>query len=313
MDCSTIIVSYNTFDLTREAVATALRAADGLAHEVIVVDNNSPDDSAARLREAFPEATHPTVHVVANAENAGFGKANNQGAALARSDVLFFLNPDTVVHGPAIRTLYDFLAAHPDAGAVGPRVFNPDGTDQPSTSSFLTARRILRHHLPVGALLRGQERRQDAIPPTSQPVDIVKGCALALRRAAFDAVGGWDESYFMYSEEAELCFALREAGYTNYFVRDAEITHYGGVSTQDNYAAQQVVQQRSALYFLHRHHSAGLVGLYRITGALGFGLRALTFPLLRRLRPQNASDYRRRGQAAAALFRWFLVDFKSSE
>ena len=306
MDCSTIIVSYNTFDLTREAVATALAAAGGLAHEVIVVDNNSPDDSAARLRAAFPEATHPTVHVVANAENAGFGKANNQGAALARGNVLFFLNPDTVVHGQAIGTLYAFLTAHPDAGAVGPRVFNPDGTDQLSTSSFLTARRILAHHLPVGSLLRGKDRRQDAIPTTTQSVDIVKGCALALRRAAFDAAGGWDESFFMYSEEAALCLALREAGFTNYYVREAEITHYGGVSTWDNYAEQQVVQQRSALQFLRRHHSAGLVAFYRITGVLGFGLRAALFPLLTRLRPHNASDYRRRGQAASALFRWFL-------
>lgn len=309
MDCSTIIVSYNTFDLTREAVSTALAAAGGLAHEVIVVDNDSPDDSAARLRAAFPEPAHPNVHIVANAENAGFGKANNQGAALARGDALFFLNPDTVVHGKAIRVLFDYLTAHPDAGAIGPRVFNPDGTDQPSTSSFLTARRILRHHVPLGALLRGKDRRQDVIPPTSQPVDIVKGCALALRRAAFDAVGGWDESYFMYSEEAALCFALREAGYTNYFVREALITHYGGVSTWDNYAEQQVVQQRSALHFLRSHHTAGLIALYRITGVLGFGLRALLFPMLTRLRPQGTSDYRRRGQAAAALFRWFLFDY----
>ena len=306
MDCSTIIVSYNTFDLTREAVGSALAAADGLAHEVIVVDNHSPDDSAARLRAAFPEAVHPNVHVVANTENAGFSKANNQGAALARSDVLFFLNPDTVVHGQAIRTLYDFLATHPDAGAIGPRVFNPDGTDQPSTSSFPTIRRILAHHLPVGALLRGQDRRQDAIPTTSQPVDIVKGCALALRRAAYDAVGGWDESYFMYTEEAELCRALRQVDYTNYFVREAEITHYGGGSTWDRYAEQQIVQQRSALHFLRRHHTAGFVAFYRTTGVLGFGLRALLFPILTRLRPQGASAYRRRGQAAAALFRWFL-------
>ncbi len=313
MDCSTIIVSYNTFALTREAVETALAAAPGLAHEVIVVDNHSPDESAARLRAAFPEAAHPNVHVVANAENAGFGKANNQGAALAQGDVLFFLNPDTVVHGQAIGTLYDFLTAHPDAGAIGPRVFNPDGTDQPSTSFFLTAWRMLRHHLPVGSLLRGQDRRQDAIPPTSQPVDIIKGCALALRRAAFDAVGGWDESYFMYSEEAELCFALQEAGFTNYFVREAEIIHYGGVSSWDHYAEQQVVQQRSALYFLRRHHSAGLIVFYRITGLLGFGLRALLFPILTRLRPQAAPDYRRRGQAAAVLFRWFLSGFNASE
>ncbi len=311
MDCSTIIVSYNTFDLTRAAVEAALAAAGGLAHEVIVVDNHSPDDSAARLHAAcaptqHPPTEHPHVHILANTENTGFSKANNQGAARAQGTVLFFLNPDTLAHGQAIGVLYDFLTAHPEAGAVGPHVLNLDGTDQPSTSSFPSIWRILRHHLPVGSLLRGLDHRHDAIPSTTQPVDIVNGCALALRREVFDTVGGWDASYFMYAEEAELCYALRQAGYTNYFVRAAQITHYGGASTQDTYAAQQLVQQRSTLQFLRRHHSSWFVVWYRMTGVLGFGLRALLFPLLERLRPERASAYRRRGQAAAALFRWFL-------
>jgi len=306
MDCSTIIVSYNTFDLTQAAVEAALAAGGGLAHEVIVVDNNSPDGSGPRLRDAFPEAAHPNVHVLENTENAGFSKANNQGAARAQGRVLFFLNPDTVAHGQAVRTLFDFLTAHPEAGAVGPHVLNADGTDQPSTAAFPTARGILVHHLPLGSLLRGKDRRQDAIPPATEPVDIVIGCALALRRDAFDAVGGWDESYFMYKEETELCRALREAGYVNYFVREAQITHYGGASTWDTYAEQQIVQQRSVLQFMRRHYSRWFVAWYRLTGALGFGLRAMLFPLLERLRPHGASDYRRRGQAAATLFRWFL-------
>ena len=308
MDCSTIIVSYNTFDLTRAAVEAAQAAAGDLAHEVIVVDNHSPDESAARLRAAFPAVEHPHIHILANTENAGFSKANNQGAARAQGGVLFFLNPDTLAHGFAVRALYDFLTTHAEAGAVGPHVFNADGTDQPSTSSFPTVRRILGRHLPLGSLLRGKDHREDAIPSTTQPVDIVNGCALALRREAFDAVGGWDESYFMYTEEAELCFALRQAGYTNYFVRAAQITHYGGASTPDTYAAQQLVQQRSALQFLRRHHSRWFVAWYRMTGALGFGLRAVIFPLLARLRPERADAYRPRGEAAARLFRWFLFD-----
>ena len=309
MDCSTIIVSYNTFDLTRAAVEAAVAAAGDLTHEVIVVDNLSPDDSAARLRAAFPPSEHSNIHIIANTENAGFSKANNQGAARAQGTVLFFLNPDTLAHGQTIRTLFDFLTTHAEAGAAGPHVLNPDGTDQPSTASFLTARGILRHHLPIGSLLRGKDRRQDVIPPTTQPVDIVNGCALALRREAFDAVGGWDASYFMYAEEAELCYALQQAGYTNYFVRAAQITHYGGASTEDRYAAQQIVQQRSALQFLRRHHARWFIGWYRLTGVLGFGLRALVFPLLRRLRPQRAAAYQQRGDAASALFRWFLRDF----
>lgn len=307
MNCSTIIVSYNTFELTRDAVETALGAAEGLDHEVIVVDNASPDDSAERLRASFPEDAYPTVHVVHNEENVGFSRANNQGAAIAEGEVLFFLNPDTVVRGRAIRVLYDFLQDHPEAGAVGPRVRNDDGTDQPSTFPFVTAREIVRQHLPVGALLRGRDRREDPIPTETGPVDVVKGCALALRREVFEQAGGWDESYFMYAEEVELCYALSRMGYANYYVREAEIVHYGGASSMDQYAEQQIVHQRSVVQFLRRHHGTPLLVLYRVTGALGFGARAVIFPVLARLHPEAASQYRRRGDAAATLFRWFLL------
>lgn len=309
LDASTIIVSYNTFELTREAVRTALDAAPGLRHEVIVVDNASPDRSAERLREAFPADAFPDVHVLANAENAGFSKANNQGAARARGRVLFFLNPDTLVRDDAVRRIVAFLDARPDVGAVGPRVFNPDGTDQPSTLPFQTAGWLLRHYLPLGDLLRGSDRRSDPVPPRSTFVDIVNGCALALRRDAFDAIGGWDESYFMYAEETELCWALREAGYRSYFLREAEIVHYGGASSRERYAEQQLMSCQSAATFLRRHGSPWLVGLNRAAGFVGFAGRAAAFGALMRLRPERAEDYRPRREAASALWRWFLTDY----
>lgn len=308
MDCSTIIVSYNTFELTRDAVRTALESAPALEHEVIVVDNNSPDQSADLLREAFPIPTHPDVHIIANKENVGFSKANNQGAAQAKGDVLFFLNPDTVVRGNAIQRLVAFLRARPDLGAVGPRVLNPDGSDQASTLPFQTAGSLLHHYLPIGDLLRGADRRTDMIPDASQPVDIVVGCALALRRDAFDEVGGWDESYFMYAEETELCWNLREAGYTNYFLREAEIIHYGGASSRDHYTEQQLLACQSAARFLRRHNR-WLVGLNRLAGFLGFAGRAVAFDVLAWLRPERAEEYRPRREAASVLWRWFLTDY----
>lgn len=309
MHCSTIIVSYNTFDLTREAITTALAAADGLESEVIVVDNNSPDDSARRLREAFAPAAFPNVHVVANQDNAGFSKANNQGAAMAQGEILFFLNPDTIVHGQAIRILYDFLMAHPEAGAIGPHVVNEDGTDQRSTSSLFSVMDMVRHHLPVRALWQGLDQHQDYLLDQTQPAEILHGCAMALRRTVFDEVGGWDEAYFMYSEERELCSTLIQAGYTNYYVHEAQITHYGGASTWENYAEQQIVQHQSALQYLKRHHSPLILVLNRVTGTLGFGLRMLIFRMLAHRHPEAAPDYRRRGKAAARIFRWFLFEY----
>ena len=307
LDCSTIIVSYNTFELTREAVRTARDAAPGLAHEVIVVDNASPDRSAARLADAFADA--PDVRVIASAENLGFAKANNVGAAAARGRVLFFLNPDTVVLGDAVRRLVAFLDAHPEVGAVGPRVYHGDGTDHPSAFAFPTATGLLRYYFPVLDALRGRDRREDPTPERSGYVGFVHGCALALRRDAFEAVGGWDERYFMYSEETELCWALREAGYRSYFLREAEIVHFGGVSSRERYAEQQVMTARSAATFLRRHRSPWLVGLNRVAGALGFAGRAAAFGALMRLRPDRAESYRPRREAASALWRWFLTDY----
>lgn len=309
MDCSTIIVSYNTFDLTREAVRSALEAAPELEHEVIIVDNASPDESGRRLRTAFPSEDYPRVRVVQNKNNVGFSRANNQGAALASGRVFFFLNPDTIVHDDAIARLYHFALTHKHAGALGPRVLNPDGTDQPSTARFITPWEVVKRHLPLSAALRGLDHRDDPIPLQTCSVDVVKGCALALRRDAFETVGGWDESYFMYSEEVELCRDLVETGYTNYYVRDAVITHYWGASTEARHAEQQVIQHRSELEYLRRHYSTWTRLLYRVTGAAGFGARAAVFNSLAVFRAENAESYKKRGRAAGKLFRWFLLDF----
>lgn len=308
MDCSTIIVSYNTFALTREAVRSALESGEPLEHEVIVVDNQSPDESARRLREAFPRTAFPNVTVLESGGNIGFSAANNLGATKATGRVLFFLNPDTVVHEGAIPRLVEFLDRHPGAGAAGPHVLNADGTDQASVFGFFTVQTVLRSYLPLGALFRAEARRYDPTPTTTGPVDAVKGCALAMPRTAFDAVGGWDDSYFMYAEEMELCWQLHAHGLPVYFVREAAITHYGGVASRDQYVEQQVMSRQNALRFIQRHGSPATAVVNRVAGTLGFGVRAAIFPILARLRPDDADEYRLRGKAASALWRWFLFD-----
>lgn len=304
LDCSTVIVSYNTLNLTRTAIETALSAAGTLAHEVIVVDNASSDGSAAHLAEAFADDSR--VHVVARTNNAGFAVANNVGAALARGRVLYFLNSDTVSHGDAIVALVRFLDATPGAGAVGPHVLNPDGTDQASFARFDTAWTLLRHYFPIAGHSSGRAR-----PARATPVEVVIGSALALTREAFDRTGGWDEHYFMYSEELELCWQLRAAGYTSYYVPDAQITHFGGQSSLDRYTEQQIMTAESGLAFLRRHAPAHVLWANRVGGALGFAARDVAFAALARLQPAKAADYRRRGDAARALWKWFAFSYRA--
>ena len=308
MDVSVIIVSYDTYAYTHNAIASAFDTADNLQIEVVVIDNNSPDRSAPRLRIAFPSETY-RITIVQNAENKGFSAANNQGVELSTGRYLFFLNPDTVVHKGAIQRLVTFLDKTRNAGAIGPRVLNSDGTDQVSIASFTNAWRILSYHIPILSFLRGRDRREDLIPAETRQVDVVKGCAIMIDRHVLSAVGGWDERYFMYSEETELCRSLVHAGCTNYFVRDAVITHFGGQSSMSRYAEQQVIQQRSALQYLRHHHSMFVRIVHRLSGLVGFGTRALIFPLLAYFRPAFAQNYKLRGEAAARLFRWFLLEY----
>ncbi|MEL6772721.1 MAG: glycosyltransferase family 2 protein [Bacteroidota bacterium] len=309
MDCSTIIVSYNTFELTEEAVRSALDGAKGLQHEVIVVDNNSPDQSAERLQEAFPEAEFPHVIVVANTHNPGFAAANNQGAALATGRILFFLNPDTIVLDDAVARLVEYIDAHPKAGAVGPYVLNTDQTDQPSLQRFPTFGYLLDFYLPVGSLFSGASRRLDYVPPQSEPAEIIKGCALAVKATTFQEVKGWDESYFMYSEESELCWALHIAGYTNYFLREARIVHHGGKSTEAMHVDFQVMVYQSRLQFIRRRKGRFMVAANRLLGATGFLGRAGLFRLMAQVRPERAEELKKRRQAASAIWRWFVFDY----
>lgn len=303
-------MSYNTFELTRQAVASVLDAANGLSHEVIVVDNDSPDGSAQRLQEVFDGEKR--VEIIANDANLGFATANNIGARRARGEVLYFLNSDTVSQAGSAKALVDFVWSHNDAGAVGPRVLNPDGSDQVSTSRFTSPLRLLRHYLPVTTLILGRDRRQDFIPAETSKVDVVKGCALAVARERFDKVGGWDESYFMYSEETELCKSLADAGYSNYYCRDAVITHFGGASTKlEDYASQQLIQAESAARFISRHYGRATVVVNRVAGFLGFAGRSVIFRILARFKPQSRDEYRKRAESASALWRWFLRDYRS--
>ncbi len=251
MDCSVVIVSYNTFTITREAVSSALRCAGNVSCEVIVVDNASPDASASRLEQTFrSEVDRGDVTVIANAHNAGFSAANNQGAHAARGDTLLFFNPDTVTHQGAIEVLHRYLHANPAVGIAAPRVLNTDGSNQSSIIEWPTVAGLLRYHFPLSDLLHGHLVTEVRVPDRSGPVDAAKGCALAMRKEAFDAVGGWDERIFMYAEENALCKAAADIGLATHFVPQAVITHHGEVSTSDTPEYYQVMSARNADAFL---------------------------------------------------------------
>jgi len=223
---SIVIVSWNTSRLLESCLESIRRSAPAGQTEVIVVDNGSSDGSAALVRRRFPE-----VRLIENAENPGYARANNQGIRAGRAEFVLMLNADTRLHPGLIEGLAGFLRAHPAAGAAGPRIVNPDGSLQvscyPTPTLLREAWRLfhLDNLLPFGTYAM---HRWD---PAAREVDVLLGACLLLRREALDRIGPLNETYFMYSEDLDLCYRLKQDGWEVWWVPDAEITHYGGRST----------------------------------------------------------------------------------
>ena len=230
-EVSVIIVSYGTRDLTLAALESVRGASERVALETVVVDNASPDDSAERIAE-----THPWVELIRSPENRGFAAGANLGAQRASGEWLLFLNSDARLLEDSVPNLLDAGRSMGTPGAVGPLLLGPDGPEA-SVGHFYGFRRDLAQFLRLGRLFPGI-RALDGIflgrlPEHREPVEWMSGACLLVRRDTFRSVGGFDEAYFMYVEDMDLCFRLRRAGYINLFAPDAVVRHELGASPRE--------------------------------------------------------------------------------
>lgn len=231
MELSIIIVSYNVRDYLRQALQSVVTAASGISHEIIVVDNNSSDGSAAMVSMEFTD-----VRLIAVDTNEGFPAGCNRGIRASSGSFILILNPDTVVSADAFTRSLAFMRQNPDAGAAGARMtdgngrFLPEskrGFPSPLTSLFrLTG---LGRLFPRSALFNAYYLGN---MPDDQVcrADILTGAFMLIRREALGKTGLFDTSYFMYGEDIDLSWRLRKAGYNNYYLPDVQITHYKGRS-----------------------------------------------------------------------------------
>ena len=216
------IVNYNTVAHLQACLAS-LQAAG--ADQIVVKDNGSTDGSLEMVRREFPQVmVHP------DRTNLGYGAASNLAVAVCDSPYVVLLNSDTIVPPGTLEALAHYLDTHPRVAIVGPRLHNPDGTLQRSGHCFprpLTLRPLIR-------LLPVLRDRSLLTWPHDRPREVawIKGAALAIRRAAFDEVGGFDPAYFMYFEETDLCARLARAGWKIHFTPAAVVVHHGGASTE---------------------------------------------------------------------------------
>ena len=243
---SIVIVNWNTCALLRACLASIFRHPPRTSFEVIVVDNASSDRSAEMVRAEFPG-----VRLKTNAANLGFAAATNLGCRLAAGRFLLFLNPDTEVHAATLSGALAFMERHPGTGALGCRTLNPDGSLQSSAFAFPTCPRIFAHVSGLSRLGKLPRRRQHA--RFSHP-DYVQGSFFFIRKSAFEQSGGFNEKFFLYGEEVDLCQRLRASGLRIDYHPDLTITHHGGASTR-NSVLHLGYFVTSCLYLYREHRS----------------------------------------------------------
>lgn len=270
MSVSAIVVSYETREDLGACLAS-LAAHGGPGLETIVVDNASSDGSADLVGCSFP-----AVRLVRSARNEGFGAACNRGAAVATGAYLLFLNPDAQVTAGAVPALARALDAHPDVAIVGPRTLNEDGTAQVSFGPALTPLAEWRQRRLVRAVARrdphalriAHERSLVAGAP-----DWVSGSCLMIRRRAFDAVAGFDEGFFLYEEDVDLCVRVRAQGGGVRFEPAATVVHRLGRSMARIPERARAEYDRSHLRYYQKHNGAFATFFLRIAIALRSLLR----------------------------------------
>jgi len=243
---SVLIVNWNSKDYVRQCLTSMFAHCRSTRLEVIVVDGASFDGCDEMLRNEFPG-----VHFVQSPDNVGFARANNLGARHATGEYLLLLNPDTLFIEDSLRVMVEQIEILPNAGAIGCRLLNGDRTVQ--TSCVQTFPTVLNQMLASDYLLRRFPACKlwgvsplFATPMKPAVVEVVSGACILIARSIFNAVGGFTEDYFMYSEDLDLCFKLRRAGHLVYYVPYSSVVHFGGGSTTNAASNFSTVMMRSA-------------------------------------------------------------------
>ena len=264
MQLSIIIVSWNVKDDLLRCLSSLQDNAPCTSFEVILVDNMSTDETVNTVRRQYPEVT-----IVENTENKGFAKANNQGMDCCNGEYVLLLNPDTVVHAGSLDLLIKFLDDNPDVGACGPKLLNDDGSPQASVRKFPTFRGVLYTHTVCRllGLFRAKHREwmmRDFGYDRQTDVDQIMGAAMMVRKSVIEEIGPLDTDFFMYFEEVDWCYRIKQAGWRIVFLPDAVITHLGGRSSSQ-VPLKRIMMLTSLLAFFRKHRGKFTACIFAVT------------------------------------------------
>lgn len=292
MKISVIIVSYNVREFLQQALLSLQQSLKSISHEIFVVDNASSDNTVTMLKRRFRD-----VKLIENAENVGFARANNQAIERASGEYICLINPDTIVQENTFSILLDFHQAHPDAGMVGCRILNADGSLQlacrrsyPTPWVAFTKVVGLATLFPKSRLF-GRYNLTFLDPEQPAEVEAISGSFMIVKKSAIDAVGGLDEDFFMYGEDLDWCYRIHQAGFKIYYVPDTQIIHFKGESSKKSPFQQRRLFYEAMRLFVRKHLNKGsavipswfLVLAIHISAGLSYlaeVLKRLAWPLI---------------------------------
>jgi len=271
MDLSIIIVNYNVKEFIQNLLHSIFKAGCNLKYAIIIIDNASEDGSAEFIKEKFPN-----VNLIINNKNIGFGKANNIGLSVAKGEYILLVNPDTLIREDTLEKMISFFETNPDAGLAGCKILNPDGSLQlacrrsfpgPWTSFckvtglstlFPNSRLFARYNLTYLDENKTHE------------VDAISGSFMMMKREVYEKVGGFDEQFFMYGEDLDLCYRIQKSGWKVYYTPDTQIIHYKGESTKRSSLDDTKIFYDAMNLFVKKHLSSSFLVESILTAAIGF-------------------------------------------
>jgi GT2 family glycosyltransferase len=295
LDISVIIVNLNTRDLLDACLASVEKERSSLALEVIVIDNGSGDGSPAMVVERYPGTV-----LVRNTRNEGFARPNNEGLRLARGRYVLLLNSDTVVRPGAFRVMTDFLDAHPEAGACGPKLVYPDGRLQFSVKGFPT---LWTHFCDMTYLDRlfpgsrcfgrGEMRYFDY--GHAGTADHLMAAAFLVRRETYEQIGPLDERFAIYYNDMDWCYRMVRGGWSIWYVPEAVVEHHLGktVGAVNSRFTLFTMLYNNVMFFYQKHYGRWTIVFYRVFLACGFAVRSIGWALIAAVRPSAHSAHMR--------------------
>lgn len=271
LSCSIIVVAYNSCDFIPACLKSVRDACEGIDAQIIVLDNGSKEPILPEIRNFFPE-----VLWIDSKENLGFGKGCNLAEKHATKPYLFFINPDTVISRDSFREMLLFMKQHPESGTVGCRILNEDGSIQwACRRSFPTIISAVSKTIGLAALFPKNKTLASynmtfADPNEMIEVDAISGSFFCIRRDVYEQLNGFDEDFFMYGEDLDLCFRTKEMGLKNYYTPVTNILHFRGQSSRTRRVKSYIDFYHAMIIFVKKHKNLYGMPYFLVAGGIMF-------------------------------------------